>query len=102
MFVSVRSCRYVGVTAREPRVVIRLTLPMRARGWTEENLARIGTSQGLGNAAQAVVMEMLRGAGRVSEVIHEDRDAGGAINPEQPSRRDQSRRRRGLGATPDR
>lgn len=50
----VRSSRYVAVAAREPRVVIQLTLSMRARQWTEENLARIGTSHDLGNAAQAV------------------------------------------------
>ena len=39
-------------SVREPRAVIQLTLPMRARGWTEENLAGIGTPQDAGNAAQ--------------------------------------------------
>ena len=42
----------------------------------------------------------MRRAGRVLEELHEGRSAGGAIVPELPSRRDHSRRRRGLGATP--
>ena len=45
---------------RPPRVVIQFTLPRRVRGWTEETPARIGTSRDPGNAAQAVVMEMVR------------------------------------------
>ena len=44
-------------------------------------------------------MGMMGRAGRVLEVLHEDRSAGDAISPELPSRRDQSRRRRGLEAT---
>ena len=36
----------------------------------------------ISDAVDGSVMEMVRGAGRVPEVIHEDRDAGGAISPE--------------------
>ena len=43
---------------------------------------------------------MMRRAGRTLGERHENRDTGGAISPEQPSRREQSRRRRGLQATP--
>ena len=45
-------------------------------------------------------MGTMRRASRVLEELHEDRDADAASSPEKPSRRDQSRRRRGLQATP--
>ena len=52
-------------------------------------------------ARQPTERAMMRRAGRVLDVLDEGRSAGGAISPELPSRRDQSRRRRGLGATPN-
>ena len=68
-----------------------------------EGTGKVGFAPTSPGAASAMGLRpgMTRHARWILEVLHEDRDPGRASSPEQPSRRDQSRPRRGLGATPD-